>query len=250
MGKRKQPMERSAVRRPLPDFAFLLVSCFSQCIHDLCCTVNASESMQAEQSLFMSHRSADPSSASSTLLERVKRQQPEAWRRLVDLYGPLVYRWCRRARLQPNDAADVVQEVFAAVSQHIDTFQRQTGQGGFRAWLATITRNKIFDFYRRQRGHATARGGTDACQQLAQVPEPEALSEATHAPDDDRLLSNRALELVRAEFENRTWEAFRRVVFEGQQPAHIAEDLGMSVNAVYKAKSRILRRLRQELEEP
>lgn len=197
----------------------------------------------------MSDRSANPSSASSTLLERVRSQNPEAWQRLVELYGPLVYRWCRRAKLQPDDAADVVQEVFHSVSQHIEQFQRGTGQGGFRAWLATITRNKIYDFYRRQRRRATAHGGTDAYQRLAQVPDPEAISEATHAPDDDGLLSHRALELVRAEFENRTWEAFRRAVIEGQSPAHIAEDLGMSVNAVYKSKSRVLRRLRQELED-
>ncbi len=198
----------------------------------------------------MSHRSVDPDSASSTLLERVKLQQPAAWQRLVDLYGPLVYRWCRRSQLQPNDASDVVQEVFTAVAQHISGFERQTGQGGFRAWLATITRNKIHDFYRRQRGRAVAHGGTDAYEQMAQVPAPEAISEATRGPDDEQLLSHRALELVRAEFENRTWEAFRRAVLEGQQPSHIAEDLGISINAVYKSKSRVLRRLRQELGEP
>ncbi len=198
----------------------------------------------------MSHRSVDPGSVSSTLLERVRCQEPDAWRRLVDLYGPLVYRWCRRARLQPSDSADVVQDVFTAVSQHIGGFERKPARGGFRAWLATITQNKIRDFYRRRRGRATARGGTDAYRQLAQVPEPEALSDATGAPDDDRLLSSRAIELVRAEFETRTWEAFRRAVLESQQPAHIAEDLGMSANAVYKAKSRVLRRLRQELSEP
>ena len=82
---------------------------------------------------------------------------------------------------------------------------------------------------------------------MAQVSAPDELSEATQTPDDDRLLTSRALELVRAEFENRTWEAFRRAVVEGQQPAHIAEDLGISINAVYKCKSRVLRRLRQEL---
>ncbi len=195
----------------------------------------------------MTCRSADSSSTSSTLLQLVKRQQPEAWRRLVDLYGPLVYRWCRRGRLQPQDAADVVQDVFAAVAQHIDGFERQAGQGSFRAWLAAITRNKIYDFFRRERGRTVAAGGTSAYQEMAQVSAPEELSEATQTPDDDRLLAIGALELVRAEFENRTWEAFRRAVVEGQQPAHIAADLGISINAVYKCKSRVLRRLRQEL---
>lgn len=197
----------------------------------------------------MSQRSVDPSSASSTLLERVRLQQPDAWRRLVDLYGPLVYRWCRRSQLQPSDAADVVQDVFTSVAQHIERFERAADTGGFRGWLATITRNKVHDFYRRQSRRATAHGGTDAYERLAQLAAPRAIAEATSAPDDDQLLMRRAMELVRAEFEDRTWEAFGRVVLEGQQPAHVAEDLGMSTNAVYKSKSRVLRRLRQELSE-
>jgi RNA polymerase sigma-70 factor (ECF subfamily) len=198
----------------------------------------------------MTDRSLDPGSASSTLLERVRLEQPEAWRRLVDLYGPLVYRWCRRCGLQPSDAADVVQEVFAAVSQHIGSFERRSGQGGFRAWLSTITRNKVHDFFRRRSTRATAQGGTDAYERLAQLPSPDAIAEATHSSDDQQLLSSRAIQLVQAEFEEHTWEAFRRTVLGGQKPAHIAEDLGISVNAVYKAKSRVLRRLRQELEPP
>jgi RNA polymerase sigma-70 factor (ECF subfamily) len=197
----------------------------------------------------MTQSSSDRSSTSRTLLERVKRRRPEAWRRLVELYGPLVYRWCRRHRLAPEDAADIVQEVFAAVAQHIDRFEFRPEQGGFRAWLGTITRNEICDFYRREQGRAKGHGGTDAQEQLAQVPEHDDPSDFTDHADDSQLISSRALELVRAEFENRTWEAFHRAVIDGQQPAHIAEDLGISVNAVYKAKSRVLRRLRQELGE-
>ncbi len=171
-----------------------------------------------------------------------------AWRRLVELYGPLVYRWCRRFQLQPSDAADITQDVFVAVSQNLHRFQRQTGQGGFRAWLATITRNKVLDFFRQRQGTATAPGGTNAYEMLAQVPAATRTTDPAESRHDDQLLCHRALELVRAEFENRTWEAFQRTVMEGQQPAHIAEDLGMSINAVYKCKSRVLRRLRQELD--
>ena len=197
----------------------------------------------------MSQPSSERSCTSFTLLERVKLRRSEAWRRLVELYGPVVYRWCRRSDIAPEDAADIVQEVFVAVAQHIDGFESRTGQGGFRAWLGTITRNKIYDLYRREQGRARGHGGTDAQQQLAQIPAFSEASEVTDHPDDGRLISRRALELVRTEFENRTWEAFQRAVMGGQHPAHIAEDLGMSVNAVYKAKSRVLRRLRQELGE-
>ncbi len=211
------------------------------------CSRVAGEARVREQ--FTTNRSADPSSASSTLLERVKRRQPEAWRRLVRpvrAAGLPLVPTCSTAgqrcgRYRPGSLRRRV--------THIDTFHRQPGEGSFRAWLSTITRNKVHDFYRRQRGQVTAHGGSDAYERLVQIPEPEALTQATSAPDDRQLLSRRALAMVRAEFESRTWEAFRRAVLEGQRPAHVAQDLGMSVNAVYKSKSRILRRLRQELGE-
>jgi RNA polymerase sigma-70 factor (ECF subfamily) len=189
------------------------------------------------------------SSTSHTLLERVKLRQPEAWRRLVELYGPIVYRWCRRYRLFPDDAADIVQEVFANVARHVDRFEHRTQHGGFRSWLSTITHNEVCDFLRREQRQAQGRGGTDAQEHLAQIPEPPEPSDLTDLNEDRQLISRRALELVRVEFENRTWEAFQRAVLEGQYPADIAADLGISVNAVYKAKSRVLRRLRQELDE-
>ena len=199
----------------------------------------------------MSPDPSDPSSISSTLLERVRAQRPEAWERLVDLYGPVVYRWCRQSGLRPEDAADLVQEVFTAVATHLGEFRRERPGDSFGAWLRIITRNKIRDHYRRRQGKPEARGGTEAQQQMAEIGEPPAPSDPSAACDDglDAWLSRRGLELVRAEFENRTWEAFWRTTVEGHAPVHVAEDLGMSVQAVYQAKSRVLRRLRQELGE-
>jgi RNA polymerase sigma-70 factor (ECF subfamily) len=194
---------------------------------------------------------SDPSSISSTLLERVRARRPEAWERLVDLYGPVVYHWCRRSGLGPEDAADVVQEVFTAVAVHVAEFRRDRPSDSFGAWLRTITRNKVRDHYRRRQGRPEAPGGTEAHEQLAEIGDPAEPSDPSAAGDDGlgAWLSRRGLDLVRAEFENRTWEAFWRTAVEGHAPAHVAEDLGMSVQAVYKAKSRVLRRLRQELDE-
>ncbi|MHC4180290.1 MAG: RNA polymerase sigma factor [Planctomycetota bacterium] len=191
--------------------------------------------------------SADPSSVSSTLLERVKARRPEAWERLVDLYAPMVYRWCRLSGVRREDAADVVQEVFSSVATHVADFRRENPGDSFTAWLATITRNKIRDYLRRLQGRPRARGGTDAQQQLLEIAALSELSQPSSRGHGDGSLSRRALDLVRAEFENRTWEAFWRTAVDGQCPADVAEDLGMSVNAVYKAKSRVLRRLRREL---
>ena len=191
--------------------------------------------------------SADAGSISSTLLERVKAQRPEAWERLADLFGPVVYGWCRRAGVVREDAADVVQEVFGAVATGIDAFRRDRPGDSFRAWLAGITRHKIADHFRRRQNGPEARGGTDAQQQMQQVPEPEAESVGSLDDGADSLLYHRGLDLVRAEFENRTWHAFWGTAVEDRPARDVADELGMSVLAVYKAKSRVLRRLRQEL---
>jgi len=194
---------------------------------------------------------SNPSSISSTLLDQLRSRRPESWQRLVRLYGPVTYRWCRRSNLNAEDAADLVQEVLAAVMVHLPEFRRDRPDDSFGGWLATITRNKIREHYRRQRGKAEARGGSTAQRQLADIPQPPEPSEASVRVDAQTAvcLSRRVLEMIQAEFEVRTWDAFWRVSVDGQSPADVATDLGMSVAAVYKAKSRVLGRLREVLQE-
>ncbi len=189
----------------------------------------------------------DPSSISSTLLERVRARRPEAWQRLVDLYGPLVYRWCRQLGVSRSDASDVVQQVFAAVIVDIGRFRRDRPGDSFGAWLRTITRHRVSDHFRQRQGHASADGGTEAYQRLLNISKAEKESTAAPPVEQEAGFSRRLLELVRAEFESRTWDAFWRIVVDGQPPAEVAAALNMSLPAVYKAKSRVLRRLRQEL---
>jgi RNA polymerase sigma-70 factor (ECF subfamily) len=181
------------------------------------------------------------------LLERAKAQDPEAWRRLIDLYGPLVYYWCRQQHLGPEDMADVFQEVFRAVARHLPTFRKDRAEDSFRGWLLTITKNKIRDHFRRQKGQPVAAGGSDAARQLEQVPEPLSDLDEAAGSEQHRRLLHRALDLIRGEFTEATWQAFWRATVEGHFPADIAADLGISVNAVYKAKARVLHRLRTEL---
>jgi RNA polymerase sigma-70 factor (ECF subfamily) len=192
-----------------------------------------------------------PSSVSSTLLDELRSRRGEAWQRLVQLYGPVIYRWCRQSGLAAEDAADVMQDVLAAVMVHLPDFRRDRPQDSFSGWLATITRNKVREVYRRRQGKALARGGSTAVQQLAELPQPPEPSEESIRPDAESAacLSRQVLETIRAEFEVRTWEAFWRVSVGGQSPASVAADLGVSVAVVYKAKSRILARFRQVLAE-
>ena len=193
--------------------------------------------------------STAPSSASCGLVERVKAQDPEAWRRMCDLYGPQIYRWCRQTKLQQADAADIAQEVFRTVAAKIAEFQWGR-PGGFCVWLQAITRNKIGDHLRRLRSEAQGQGGTAAHDQIQQVAESLASVSAADIDAQDNLLPHRALNLVRCEFTDRTWQAFWLVAAEERSPAAVAQQLGMTLAAVYMANSRVLARLRQELEGP
>jgi RNA polymerase sigma-70 factor (ECF subfamily) len=186
-------------------------------------------------------------SVSAGFLDRLRAQEAAAWQRLLHLYGPTVYGWCRQAGVAPQDAADVQQEVFQAVARSVADFRRQRPGDSFRGWLWTITHNKVRDHWRRCAKRAPGVGGTTAHERLQQVPADESSGAATVSrPAEEQQLYRRALELIQTEFEDRTWKAFWQVAVEGRPPAEVAAKLGMTVGAVYIAKSRVLKRLRQE----
>jgi RNA polymerase sigma-70 factor, ECF subfamily len=192
-------------------------------------------------------------STSSSLLIKVKACQAEAWQRLVQLYGPLVYRWCRQSSLQEEDAADVGQEGFVAVAHGIIDFRRDRPGDSFRGWLWQITRNKIRDHFRRQQGRAVAQGGTEAQQRLDEIPEQASNDSASMSSVDpglpDLAVKRRAIDLVRASVEPRTWEAFWQVAVNGRSAADVAGELRVGVQAVYDAKYQVRKKIRQELED-
>ena len=187
-------------------------------------------------------------STESSLLRRVQAQDDGAWRSFVDLYGPLIYSWCRRRGVAREDASDVTQETFAAVARSVAAFDHAGAQGSLRGWLWTITRNKLQDLFRRRSPGGQATGGSEMQQRLHELPE-QSLSESTDSfvESDVQSLLHRGLEQVQAEFEPRTWRAFCCVVLEGRDTASVAVELGMSTNHVRQVKSRVLRRLREQL---
>ena len=189
-------------------------------------------------------------STSSSLLDGVRGRDDDAWRRLVKLYGRLVLYWCRTAGLKREDRRDVFQNVFLAVAQHIDNFHRDQPGDPFRAWLRTITRSKVADHFRRQgRQLSAAEGGTDIQRRLAELPDVDAPDlDASEELTEKTLLLRQAMESIRHEFEHRTWDAFWLTAAEEQTSHAAAETLGMNAAAVRKAKSRVLRRLREVLE--
>lgn len=168
----------------------------------------------------------------------------------MSVHGVLVYGWSRKAGLTEHDSADILQEVFRVVFEKIDLFRRVGPGDSFRGWLWGITKRKIQDFYRRQLARPAGAGGTTAHARLIEIPEPQ-LDEIAevNSPQTRRLLLHQALELVRIEFEPTTWQAFWRVAVDGQSAADVAADLALSIGAVYTAKSRVLRRVREEFSE-
>jgi RNA polymerase sigma-70 factor, ECF subfamily len=187
------------------------------------------------------------SPTSFSLIRRVRGYDPEAWRTLSKLYGPLVYRWARQCGLQSHDAADVVQNVFVSVYRGIGRFEHDRPESSFRGWLWTITRNAARELLRKQARHPAPAGGSDANQALQQLPDLfEQESEPTEF-DAGQSLAQRALRLVRESLDENTWEAFRRTTILDEAAVTVATDLAMTAKAVRQAKYRVLLRLRQLL---
>jgi RNA polymerase sigma-70 factor, ECF subfamily len=174
------------------------------------------------------------------LLERLKRPQDrEAWERFVQLYTPLLYGWARRTGLDHNDTADLLQDVFAILVEQMPTFRYQPG-GSFRAWLLTVLLNRWRELRRRKQPILAAPG---ALEDIAQPESPDLPGEA----EERAQLLARALAILEGEFEPATWQAFRQTVLLSQAADAVAGELGLSLNAVYIAGSRVRKRLRQFL---
>lgn len=184
---------------------------------------------------------------SLSLLERL-RQSPEneGWNRLADLYAPLIRAWLRRYDVQDSDANDLVQEVLLAVSKDLGKFEHAGQPGAFRGWLKAILVNRLRKFWRARDRRPQARGDSDMDARLAQLNDPASDMSQIWDREHDQYVLRQLMALVEPHFESKTWEAFRRVALEGGKPDAVAQKMGISLNAVCLAKSRVIRRLRQE----
>lgn len=188
-------------------------------------------------------------STSVSLLQRARENDRSSWERIVHVYSPLVYKWCRRYGLQDADAQDVGQDVLRSVFQNLASFRKERPGDSFRKWLKTITRNRVLDWARRHGRQAKLN------RELAAIPCAGdeiigPIDESVAEQDSERkVILRRALELVREEFEPRTWNAFWQSVIDDLPASEVAQALGVSTNVVYLSKSRVLRRLSNLLAE-
>jgi RNA polymerase sigma-70 factor (ECF subfamily) len=181
----------------------------------------------------------------ASLLARLRDpRDAAAWGEFVDLYAPLVYGYARRQGLQDADAADLCQDVLAAVAGAVSRLEYDPARGSFRGWLFTVVRRRLSNWRRARRSRA--RAGDDAqAQRLLEEHTAPAAAEADWEAEWQRRLFAWACGQVRRDVADATWQAFWRTYIDGQPSKQVAAELGLSVAAVYLARSRVLARLRE-----
>lgn len=182
-----------------------------------------------------------------SLLLRIKDQaDSHAWNQFVDIYGPLVYRFGRKKGLQDADATDLMQDVMRQVAQNIGNFNYDPRIGKFRSWLFAVASQALCQKLRKVRRQPVGIGGTDAVEMLNRLPTDESDDEVWDAEYLSHMF-NWACEQIRDQFNLSTWQAFLKTSVENLNAADVAAELGLSVGAVYVAKSRVIQKLKQKI---
>ena len=183
-----------------------------------------------------------------SLLLRAQTGETDAWKDLTDLYRPLILGWLNRQGVPARDLEDLSQEVLLSVVKHLPSFQHSGNRGAFRTWLRTIVCRRAADYWRAIDGDTQARGGSGAAAALQAIADPASELNRQWDEEHDRYVVHCLLDRVEEEFEPITLQAFRRLALDDVSGAEAARELGLSVAAVYVAKSRVLARIRQEAE--
>jgi RNA polymerase sigma-70 factor (ECF subfamily) len=187
-----------------------------------------------------------PATRASLLVRLRDGRDVGAWQEFARLYAPIIYGFARKRGLQDADAADLMQDVLRSLSSAVHRLEYDPVRGTFRGWLFTVTRNKVFNFLESRSRRVQGSGDSRVQQRLEQ-----------HAGGDEsgdweadyrRSMMAQAMERVKGEFQTATWEAFLLTAVEGRTPAQVSPRVGLSVGAIYVAKSRVIARLRQEIE--
>lgn len=181
-----------------------------------------------------------------SLLQRLSRQPSEAdWRRLLDIYSPIIERWLAGFGISHTDIDDVSQEVLKTLLKEIERFDHNGHTGAFRRWLRVTIVHRLKGFWRDRRSKAQL-PTADSERVLTLMEDPASDPNLIWDREHDRHVASKLLEMVQTQFTNTTWQAFYKQVLEGEKASRVAEQLGISVNAAIIAKSRVLRALRQE----
>lgn len=187
----------------------------------------------------------DPLVTRQTLLLRLRdRADEESWREFAEIYTPLLYRYCQKREIKAQDAADIVQEVMRSVSLAMENFEYDPEKGKFKGWLFTAVRNAISAHYRKMSKRPVTAAETGMVRKIEETPDER--EEKDWEREYQRELMSWAMEKVRPEFAERIWNAFEMTALQGKSPTEVAEETGMTKNAVTLAKFRVVKRLREK----
>jgi RNA polymerase sigma factor (sigma-70 family) len=190
-----------------------------------------------------------PLTRTSLVLQLRDPGNQAAWQEFSRLYGPVIYGFARKRGLQDADAADLMQDVMRRVSGAIGRLDYDRKQGTFRGWLFTITRNLIFNFLSARSIRPQGSGDTTTNKLLDQSPAASTDDGAdTWELEYQRRLAALAMEKIKSEFQESSWRAFWLTAVEGKSAGEVSQELKMSTGAIYVAKSRVLARLKEEVE--
>ena len=180
-----------------------------------------------------------------SLLAQAGSGSDQAWQRIVELYQPLIYGWLRKHEMAHHDAEELTQEVLSVMVKELQEFSHSGNKGAFRSWLRQVTTNRARGFWRADKLRRPASGGTRFLEMVEQLADDASTLTQRWDREHDQHLLRECLRRVESEFTAATLSAFRKQLFDGQSAEAVAEELAMSVGAVYSAKSRVLRKLRE-----
>ena len=182
----------------------------------------------------------------SLLVRAADSTDAESWDRLTSIYVPLMRQWLNTYDVQPSYADDLIQEVLTTVVRDLPKFDHNQRAGAFRAWLRRILVNRLRNFWRDRQHRPVATGGSSVLERLNQLEDEASDTSRIWDAEHDQAVIARLLELIQPSFADKTWEAFRRQMFEGQRADQVAAELEMPLSSVYVARSRVLSALRRE----
>lgn len=183
---------------------------------------------------------------SISLLDRARSDAGEGWDRLARIYQPLLRGWLARFEVCGADGDDLLQDVLLVVSRELPRFEHSGRTGAFRNWLRTILVHRVRDLWRSRQYRPAPTGGSSWALRLEQLVDESSDASREWNLEHDRFVMARLLEQLRPRFEEKTWQAFQRQMFDGQRADVVALELEMPLNSVYVARSRVLAALRRE----
>ena len=189
-----------------------------------------------------------PSTSKTLLYELRDAEKDVAWSRFVDLYLPVIQDFCSSRGLQRSDAHDVSQEVLKAVVRAIQQFEYDPDKGTFKAWLYRVVRSKLANFFAKSAKQPKGTGRTTVHHMLEQLPAETPDEEAAWNLQYQKRLLHWATEQVALEVDEKSFEAFRRTTFGDESVRDVAAELGITAGAIYTAKHRIIKRIRETVQ--